>query len=146
MLVVESSMAGGRKEVALAAIAVITTVMQAHGTTKAVSRRQVSALLVAQLYLVPAILSCTAYVCQGLLACPIIDVVAFVHGICDASSAPLCIAMCDFSIAFLHSHMSFQPLLCFTVASIPQAHLDVPQFPRFCTATCMFLGTTWKLP
>ena len=39
MLVVESSMAGGRKEVALAAIAVITTVMQAHGTTKAVSRR-----------------------------------------------------------------------------------------------------------
>lgn len=38
MLVVESSMAGGRKEVALAAIAVITTVMQAHGTTKAVSR------------------------------------------------------------------------------------------------------------
>lgn len=40
MLVVESSMAGGRKEVALAAIAVITTVMQAHGTTKAVSRRQ----------------------------------------------------------------------------------------------------------
>ena len=39
MLVVESSMAGGRKEVALAAIAVITTLMQAHGTTKAVSRR-----------------------------------------------------------------------------------------------------------
>lgn len=39
MLVVESSMAGGRKEVALAAVAVITTVMQAHGTTKAVSRR-----------------------------------------------------------------------------------------------------------
>ncbi len=44
MLVVESSMAGGRKEVALAAIAVITTVMQAHGTTKAVSRRYHRAL------------------------------------------------------------------------------------------------------
>ena len=45
MLVVESSMAGGRKEVALAAIAVITTVMQAHGTTKAVSRRQDATLI-----------------------------------------------------------------------------------------------------
>lgn len=44
MLVVESSMAGGRKEVALAAIAVITTVMQAHGTTKAVSRRYLHTL------------------------------------------------------------------------------------------------------
>ncbi len=44
MLVVESSMAGGRKEVALAAIAVITTLMQAHGTTKAVSRRYCHAL------------------------------------------------------------------------------------------------------
>lgn len=38
MLVVESSMAGGRKETALAAIAVVTTVLQTHGSTKAVSR------------------------------------------------------------------------------------------------------------
>ena len=38
MLVAESSMAGGRKETALAAIGVVITVLQAHGTTKAVSR------------------------------------------------------------------------------------------------------------
>ena len=39
MLVVESSMAGGRKAAALAAMAGITAGRQAHGTTKAVSRR-----------------------------------------------------------------------------------------------------------
>ena len=38
MMVVESAMAGGRREVALAAIAVITQMMQAHGGTPAVAR------------------------------------------------------------------------------------------------------------
>ena len=38
MMVVESAMAGGRKEVALAAIAVITQMMQAHGGTPHVAR------------------------------------------------------------------------------------------------------------
>ena len=35
MMMVESAMAGGRKEVALAAISVITQMMQAHGGTPA---------------------------------------------------------------------------------------------------------------
>ena len=38
MMVVESAMAGGRKEVALAAIAVVTQMMQAHGGTPAMAR------------------------------------------------------------------------------------------------------------
>ncbi|KAK9810126.1 hypothetical protein WJX72_005196 [[Myrmecia] bisecta] len=38
MVVVESSMAGGRKETALAAIGLLTTVLQAHGNTRMVSR------------------------------------------------------------------------------------------------------------
>lgn len=38
MLVVESALAGGRKEVALAAIAVVTQMMQAHGDSPAMQR------------------------------------------------------------------------------------------------------------
>lgn len=38
MMVVESAMAGARKEVALAAIGVVTTVLTAHGAGPAVSR------------------------------------------------------------------------------------------------------------
>ena len=60
MLVVESSMAGGRKEVALATIAVITTVMQAHGTTKAVSRRYAHSIRPTDYFAWPSALSSIA--------------------------------------------------------------------------------------
>lgn len=38
MLVLESSMAGGRREVALAAMSVLVTVLQAHGGSEALAR------------------------------------------------------------------------------------------------------------
>ena len=38
MLVLESSLAGGRREVALAAMAVLVTVMQAHGGAEPMAR------------------------------------------------------------------------------------------------------------